>query len=65
MSTSRKVQVLRIEDDFHRCPVCEYEDGFHVSFRRDQGNRVPIILICPECHSRFDVGWEISLPAES
>lgn len=55
----------------HTCPACGYTLGFHTSFvsagtGRDtsiqpspEGYRV--ILICPECGARYDVGWRISL----
>ncbi len=39
------------------CPVCGYTDGFHVSFKSDGG--IKIILICPQCHSRFDPDWRL------
>jgi hypothetical protein len=45
--------------DFHRCPNCGYARGFHCSFLRVAGGsaRYRIVLICPECGSRFDIGW--------
>jgi hypothetical protein len=44
------------------CPECGYKDGFHVSFdfESDSG-RGKIVLICPSCHQRFGIGWEISV----
>jgi len=41
------------------CPVCGYTDGWHVSFKTEDGAK-KIILICPQCHSRFDPEWSIS-----
>jgi hypothetical protein len=40
------------------CPMCGYADGFHVSFN-GRVDRINIILICPECHTRFDPHWRM------
>ena len=46
-------------EDFSSCPACGYTRGFHVSFQSEQrGNR--IVLICPSCVARYDVGWLVS-----
>lgn len=46
--------------EFRRCDVCGYDRGFHSSFvEKDEKHRV--ILICPECGARYDVGWMIEL----
>ncbi len=44
------------------CPACGYKDGFHVSFEfeNDSGGG-EIVLICPSCHQRFGLGWDISV----
>jgi len=44
------------------CPACGYQDGFHVSimFENEPG-KGEIILICPACHQRFDIGWPVSV----
>lgn len=57
--------------DLHTCPACGYARGFHTSFLSANASRdnpvkstrdvYRIILICPECGARFDVGWRISL----
>jgi len=52
---------INVSDKFHICPVCGYNDGFHTSFKRESVAEVRVILICPECHSRFDVNWLIKL----
>lgn len=45
--------------DFSVCPACGYSKGFHVSFQSEpSGNR--IILICPSCAARYDVGWLVT-----
>jgi len=56
--------------EFHTCPACGYERGFHTSFtgaNADKDNPVKstrdvyrVILICPECGARYDVGWRVS-----
>jgi hypothetical protein len=53
-------------DDFHRCLNCGYSRGFHCSFVRADGGsaRHRIILICPECGTRFDIGWSGALERE-
>jgi len=53
------IKNLTIKETTDTCPVCGYSDGFHVSFKDTMG-RLRIILICPECHARFDPSWEIS-----
>jgi hypothetical protein len=59
---AREIKDLKAEGEVYVCPVCGYTDGFHVSFlcsKKDQP--AEIILICPNCHSRFRIGWGISL----
>ena len=52
-----------IGDEFRKCDVCGYDRGFHSSFvKQDEKHRV--ILICPECGTRYDVGWMIELPPQ-
>ncbi|KPK32569.1 MAG: hypothetical protein AMK70_10390 [Nitrospira bacterium SG8_35_1] len=37
-------------------------DGFHVSFKVAASTRKAMIfLICPNCHSRFRLGWQVDL----
>jgi len=44
--------------NFSNCPACGYTRGFHVSFQTDErGHR--IVLICPSCVAKFDVGWVV------
>ena len=56
-------QKLPIKGRVYECPVCGYTDGFHVSFDAIV-ERIKIILICPECHARFDPSWDIERTAE-
>jgi RNA polymerase subunit RPABC4/transcription elongation factor Spt4 len=53
-----EVHKLVLEGTLDTCPVCGYTDGFHVSFNVARGER-QIILICPQCHNRFDPDWTI------
>jgi uncharacterized protein (UPF0212 family) len=49
---------IDLGEEFRVCPQCGYELGFHSSFlRAEEGYR--IILICPECGARYDVGWRM------
>jgi len=58
-----KIQKIMIQEVTDSCPVCGYTDGFHVSFRKDSGN-IRIILICPDCHARFDPEWDAKFAQE-
>jgi hypothetical protein len=50
------------EGDIRKCPVCGYNDGFHVSFQMEGTSKEGIIiLICPNCHKRFEMGWKVSI----
>jgi predicted RNA binding protein YcfA (HicA-like mRNA interferase family) len=48
-------------DDFRICLNCDYQKGFHVSFRKTGKSRVKIILICPHCGQSYDLGWITSM----
>jgi hypothetical protein len=59
-----KATVMKIDrkEDMSVCPSCGYEDGFHVSFHTpDRSKTSEVILICPNCHKRFRIGWQASL----
>jgi hypothetical protein len=70
MSSFKEIAVLPVEDELHTCPDCGYALGFHTSFVNttvSRNNPVKstrevwrVILICPECGARFDVGWHVS-----
>jgi len=51
---SKKPEQITIGEEFHICPDCGYEDGFHTSYVRQTKEQCKIILICPSCHARFD-----------
>lgn len=67
----KEITVNPVEKEFHTCPDCGYERGFHTSVVNAIPNRnTPVrstrevfwvILICPECGARYDVGWRIPL----
>ena len=54
----REIKKIELEGTTDTCPVCGYDDGFHTSFNVLESS-ILIILICPECHSKFDPGWEM------
>lgn len=54
VSPIKKVEIKR---DLRKCPQCSYEFGFHISFLKD-GDDKRLILICPDCGGRYDVGWK-------
>jgi hypothetical protein len=70
MPVPGEITRLAIENELSTCPACHYERGFHTSFisaitGRDNPIRSTrdvyrVILICPECGARFDVGWRVS-----
>jgi len=59
----REIKKIGLRQTTDTCPVCGYTDGFHVSFK-EHIDRMRIILICPECHSKFDPTWEIKREIE-
>jgi hypothetical protein len=70
MPVPGEITILNVEDELHICPACGYALGFHTSFLNVHANREKpvrstrdvyrVILICPECGARYDVGWRIS-----
>jgi hypothetical protein len=57
------IKPLPIKGRTYECPVCNYKDGWHVSFTPHL-DKLKIILICPDCHSRFDPNWVIDKSIE-
>ena len=58
--TNDEITSIKPEGSIRQCPVCEYNDGFHVSFQMaDNMKEGEIILICPNCHQRFQMGWKV------
>ncbi|HEX3000792.1 MAG TPA: hypothetical protein VHN82_00235 [Methanoregula sp.] len=70
MTAPGPITMVKAGSEFRVCPSCGYERGFHTSFlgtNADKDNPVKstrevyrIILICPECGARYDVGWRVS-----
>jgi predicted RNA-binding Zn-ribbon protein involved in translation (DUF1610 family) len=70
MTEPGEIVMLQPHDELHTCPACGYALGFHTSFiSANAGKDNPIkstrevyrvILICPECGARYDVGWRVS-----
>jgi DNA-directed RNA polymerase subunit M/transcription elongation factor TFIIS len=70
MPAKSEIANNNVDEEFRVCPACGYEYGFHTSFLRiDAGKNFPVkstrevyrvILICPECGARYDVGWRVS-----
>jgi transposase-like protein len=54
-----EVNTIEIKDEMKMCPLCEYEDGFHSMFKKDE-ETLKWLFICPSCHKVFDFG--LTLP---
>ena len=66
-----EIKTIKIDDELRVCPSCGYEFGFHTSFLKLNAGKNPplikstrdvymVILLCPECGARYDVGWRVS-----
>jgi uncharacterized protein with PIN domain len=72
MTAPGEITTIKAGGEFRICPSCGYELGFHMSFisvNAEKDNPVRstrevyrVILICPECGARYDVGWRVSFP---
>lgn len=59
----------RIQDVFEACEKCEYDRGFQIALLKRRadagttlgGEKVRVILVCPQCGQRYDVGWSVGL----
>jgi len=70
ITISSEIKNIKIVDELRICPACGYEYGFHTSFLKvTAGKDSPVkstrevyqvILLCPECSARYDVGWRVS-----
>jgi hypothetical protein len=71
MPEFHEIKNIKIDDELRICPECGYEFGFHTSFLKlNAGKNTPVIkstrevciviLLCPECGARYDVGWRVS-----
>ena len=62
MGARESIGRISPEGEIYRCPACGYTDGFHVSFNvAGTEGKAEIFLICPNCHSRFRLGWQVNL----
>lgn len=71
MGVSEDITEIKVDAELHICPNCGYDHGFHTSFVNTEtakDNPVKstrplfrVILICPNCGSRYDAGWKIAL----
>ena len=62
MGAKAKATEIKPEGEIYTCPGCGYTDGFHVSFKVAATSRkAQIFLICPNCHSRFRLSWQVDL----
>ena len=62
MGSEKAAGRIEPQGEVYQCPSCRYSDGFHVSFRMSQGGpKAEVYLICPSCHNRFRLGWEVSI----
>lgn len=65
-----EIVMQKVGGEFRVCPACGYALGFHTSFVSASANKntpvkstrevYRVILICPECGARYDVGWRVS-----
>ncbi len=71
MPVSGEIKNIKFDDELRVCPACGYEFGFHTSFLKMNAGKNPpvikstrevymVILLCPECGARYDVGWRVS-----
>ena len=71
MPVLSEIKNIKIDDELRVCPACGYEFGFHTSILKLNAGKNPpvikstrevymVILLCPECGARYDVGWRVS-----
>lgn len=63
MGAEKEILEKKVEDEFYRCDMCSYTDGFHTSLKK-VGDQLEIYLICPQCHQRYRIGWKINVSSE-
>ena len=60
MGSEKRIKRLKTQGELYKCRSCGYKDGFHVSFLwSKKSGKGEVYLICPNCHSRFRLGWNI------
>ena len=61
-NTNDDITSIKPEGDIRKCTMCGYNDGFHVSFQIEGSSKEGVvILICPNCHQRFQMGWKFRI----
>lgn len=68
---SKPIKTRKPGDEFRTCSECGYEYGFHVSLMSTSASHggpvkstrdlYRVILVCPNCGARYDIGWKIPL----
>ena len=54
---SENISTLEVKEEFRVCLSCDYHRGFHVSFMPEgDGQLLRLVLICPNCGARYDLG---------
>ena len=54
---SEKITAVEVKTEFRICQECDYGRGFHVSFvTPNDSDTLQLILICPNCGARYDIG---------
>lgn len=66
-----EIIAVTVKDEFRVCPNCGYDRGFHSTLVSRSPNAdgltrftkvlYRVVLVCPECGARYDVGWRVSL----
>ena len=56
------VQTIDLGNGLTVCPECDYTNGFHVTFVRQADTTVKIVLVCPSCSAKFEIGWTAAGP---
>lgn len=57
---SKDIKPVDVKTEFRICPACGYESGFHVSFiPQKETESLRMILVCPSCGARFDIGKSV------
>jgi len=53
-----KVNEIKMESEFKKCPSCDYPDGFHSMLKKEE-DVIKWLFICPSCHMVFDIGFTV------
>jgi hypothetical protein len=70
-----EIRCIKVEGEFRVCLNCGYDRGFHSSYLnlaagkpdpvKSTSKLYRIILICPNCGARYDVGLKVTFTEES